>query len=71
MSHRRINITYYGKTEVSFAKSLVFFNNVSYRVNNVSYRNRSIDLQQKFFTEKVMKLFRSVFTRNFRQVFHQ
>ena len=54
-SHRRINITCYGKTEVSFAKSLVFVNNVSYRVNSVSYRNRSIDLQQKFFTEKVIK----------------
>ena len=53
--HRRINITCYGKTEVSFAKSLVFVNNVSYRVNSVSYRNRSIDLQQKFFTEKVIK----------------
>ena len=55
MTRARINVTYYGKREISLAKSLAFVDNVPYLVNKVSYRSQSIDLQQKFFTEKSIK----------------
>ena len=55
MTRGRINVTYYGKREILLAKSLAFVDNVYYIVNKVSYRNQSIDLQQKFFTEKSIK----------------
>ena len=46
MTRARINVTYYGKREISLAKSLAFVDNVPYLVNKVSYRSQSIDLKK-------------------------